>query len=112
MAYRYDNFSTTYQPCFRSGNHDVSGQASRYLRGLMQSPKRNMERMAETVPDTDYQALQHFLTHAHWDHQAVMEKVSHDANAWLGPSRMPRAIWAWGIIKPANGNPGIGIWPW
>ena len=86
MTCRYDDFTTTYQPCFRSGNHDVSPQANRYLRGLMQTPKRNMERMAEAVPDTDYQALQNFLTHSHWDHQAVMEKVSQDANAWLGGS--------------------------
>ena len=39
-------------------------QAEQYLRGLVQAERKNMERMAEVVPDTDYQRLQHFLTHS------------------------------------------------
>ncbi len=50
----------------------------------MQSEKRNMERMVEVVPETDYQVLQHFLTHSSWDHQAVINQVAKDADAWLG----------------------------
>jgi SRSO17 transposase len=84
MASRYDDYTTTYTPCFRSGNHDVSAQARAYLRGLMQSEKRNMERMAEAVPETDHQVLQNFLTHSSWDHQGVMNQVSKDADTWLG----------------------------
>ena len=83
MANRYDDLTHSYRCCFRSGNHDVSQQANRYLRGLMQSPERNMERMAEVVPETDYQVLQHFLTHSHWEYQAVMAK---DVDTWLGPN--------------------------
>ncbi len=50
----------------------------------MQSEKRNMERMVEVVPETDYQVIQHFLTHSAWDHQAVINQVAKDADAWLG----------------------------
>jgi SRSO17 transposase len=84
MSSRYDDYTMTYSERFRSGNHDVSKQARSYLRGLMQSQKRNMERMTEVVPDTDYQVLQNFLTHSSWGYQGVMEQVSKDADTWLG----------------------------
>jgi len=60
------------------------GQAEQYLRGLVQAARKNMERMAEVVPDTDYQPLQHFLTHSPWDHQAVMRQVASEADRLLG----------------------------
>ena len=47
MASRYDDYTTTYTPCFRSGNHDVSAQARANLRGLMQSEKRNMGKQSD-----------------------------------------------------------------
>jgi SRSO17 transposase len=80
MSSRYDDYTTTFTLRFRSGNHDVSSQASAYLRGLMQSEKRNMERMSEMVPETDQQVLQNFLAHSSWDHQGVMAQVSEHAD--------------------------------
>ncbi len=52
----------------------------------MQAEKRNMERMAEVVPQSDEQALQHFLSNSPWDERAVMDHVAHDLNQWLGGS--------------------------
>lgn len=43
-----------------------------------------MERMAEVVPDTDYQRLQHFLTNSPWDHRAVLRQVAAEAEQLLG----------------------------
>jgi len=60
------------------------GQAEQYLRGLVQAGRKNMERMAEVVPETDYQRLQHFLTHSPWDHRAVMRQVASEADRLLG----------------------------
>jgi SRSO17 transposase len=60
------------------------GQAETYLRGLVQAERKNMERMAEVVPETDYQRLQHFLTDSPWDHQAVMQQVAAEADRLLG----------------------------
>jgi SRSO17 transposase len=58
--------------------------AQQYLCGLMQAEKRNMERMAEAVPDSDEQVLQNFLTHSSWDHRAVMDRVASKADALIG----------------------------
>ena len=80
----FGNFGKEYAELFRSGNHDVVEPAQQYLRGLMQADKRNMERMVEAVPDSDYQVLQNFLTHSSWDYRAVMDRVASKTNALLG----------------------------
>jgi SRSO17 transposase len=63
---------------------DAPTQAKHYLCGLMQAEKKNMERMAEVVPESDEQALQHFLANSFWDEQAVMDQVAREANRHLG----------------------------
>ncbi|NOZ53156.1 MAG: transposase [Gammaproteobacteria bacterium] len=45
-----------------------------------------MERMAEVVAGRDEQVLQHFLSNAPWDEQAVMDQVAVETDALLGGS--------------------------
>ena len=69
---------------FRLRTRDANPQALRYLSGLLQATRRNVQRMAEIVPDSDSQALHHFLSHSPWDSRAVMKKVALDVDALLG----------------------------
>jgi len=50
----------------------------------MQARKKNMERMAEVVPDTDEQQLQHFLSNSTWDERGVLDQVALEADGLLG----------------------------
>ncbi|WP_419638825.1 transposase [Thiolapillus sp.] len=50
-------------------------QSKHYLQGLVQSPKKNMERMVEVVPNSDEQALQHFLSNSNWQERPVLDQV-------------------------------------
>lgn len=43
-----------------------------------------MERMEQAVPDTNEQALQHFISNSPWDAEAVMRQVARGADALLG----------------------------
>ena len=43
-----------------------------------------MERMAEVVPDSDDQVLQHFLSNSSWDERGVMDQVALEADELLG----------------------------
>jgi SRSO17 transposase len=61
----------------------VSQQASQYLKGLTQARKKNMERMAERIPESNDQALQHFLSCSPWDERPVVDQVAQDANTIL-----------------------------
>jgi len=46
--------------------------------------RKNMERMAEVVPDSDARNLQQFLTHSKWSARDVIDQVANDANELLG----------------------------
>lgn len=69
---------------FRLQTRSVLSQAQRYLCGLIQATRRNVERMAEVVPGTDAQALHHFLSLSPWDPRPVMDKVAQDLDALVG----------------------------
>ena len=82
------SFVKTYTEHFQSYRHDVSDKARQYASGLMQAGSRkNMDRMAEVVPDSKSRNLQQFLTHSKWKHREVIDHVAHDADKFLGDSR-------------------------
>jgi SRSO17 transposase len=58
--------------------------AQQYFRGLLQTDRRDMERMEQAVPGTNEQARQHFISNSRWDAEAVMRQVARSADALLG----------------------------
>ena len=80
-------FLNTYNKHFQSYRHDVSEKARQYACGLMQAGSRkNMDRMAEVVPDSKSRNLQQFLTHSKWSHREVIDHIASDVDALLGGS--------------------------
>ena len=67
---------------------DVSDKARQYVHGLMQAGNRkNMERMTEVVPDSNWQQLQQFASDSAWDRQAVIDQIGRDADSVIGDCR-------------------------
>ena len=63
----------------------MTDKARQYASGLMQAGSRkNMDRMAEVVPDSRSRNLQQFLTHSKWSAHDVIDQVACDANELLG----------------------------
>jgi SRSO17 transposase len=50
----------------------------------MQADKKNMERMVEVVPDSDWQSLQNFTSHSPWSGQGLLDQIARDANHLIG----------------------------
>ena len=74
----------------------------------MQARKKNMERMAEVVPESDEQALQHFLSNSNWDERGVLDQVALEADALLGGTQESALlIDESGITK--KGNKSVGV---
>lgn len=46
--------------------------------------RKNMDRIAEVVPNSKSRNLQQFLTHSKWDAQEVIDHIAHNANELLG----------------------------
>lgn len=81
------SFVSSYSEHFVLSTHDVTDKACQYARGLMQAgARKNMDRMAEVVPDAKSRNLQQFLTHSTWDERAVINHVAHDVNNIIGDS--------------------------
>jgi len=79
------SFVKSFSHHFRSYRHDVTEKARQYASGLMQAgARKNMDRMAEVVPDSKSRNLQQFLTHSKWDARSVIDHVARDANQFLG----------------------------
>ena len=86
MGKRFNDFVDEFAHHFWLRTRDVCEQSRQYLQGLMQARKKNMERMAEVVPGSDEQVLQHFLSNSTWDERAVLAQVALGADALLGGS--------------------------
>ena len=81
LARRLVIFHARFHDFFVVRTRDVNDQSKKYLLGLIQSEKRNMERMAEVVPNSDDQVQQHFMTDSPWSHRAVLDQIAQDVDA-------------------------------
>ena len=81
MAASFISFHASYSHFFVTTTRTVATQALHYLSGLVQSVRKNVERMTEVVPDSVYQSLQHFVTHSPWEYRPVIDKVAKDADS-------------------------------
>lgn len=106
---RFLAFVDTYTDHFHSYRHDVSDKARQYASGLMQAGSRkNMDRMAEVVPDAKSRNLQQFLTHSQWNHREVMDHVAYDADKLLGHHRDACLLLdESGFAKQGKGSVGV-----
>ena len=86
MAQHFLTFCKRFAYHFRSKTRDSAPQSEQYLQGLMLARRKNMERMAEVVPGSNDQALQHFLSNSNWSDRAVLDQVALEANELLGGS--------------------------
>lgn len=92
---------------FRVHKRHAVNRAVQYIKGLFQAASRNMEKMAEVVPDSDEQALQQFLSDSPWDHQGVMDQVAQDANAVLGGQDTALLLDESSMVKKGEHSVGV-----
>jgi SRSO17 transposase len=84
IAEDFVSFIGRYSDYFTVSTRSVATQAEQYLCGLMQSDKRNMERMAEVVPDSDEQSFQNFISNSPWNARAILNQIGIDADSLFG----------------------------
>ncbi len=105
---RFFTFVDSYAGHFQSYRHDVSDKARQYACGLMQAGQsKNMDRMAEVVPDSKSRNLQQFLTHSKWNHREVIDHVAQDVDKFLGGPNACLLIDESGFAK--QGKESVGV---
>jgi SRSO17 transposase len=105
----FKEYLETFSHLFVSTHHDVSDRARQYLHGLMQGgDRKNCERMAEIVPDSDDQALQQFLSDSKWNADAVMDAVAlRAAEVFSGQEETHLLIDECGMPKKGDYSAGV-----
>lgn len=107
-ARRLYAFHARFHSFFTSRTRNVVEQSRKYLFGLIQSEKRNMERMAEVVPDISDQSYQHFVSESPWSHREVLDQIAHDVDAAFGDSRERFMVIDESAIGK-KGNKSVGV---
>jgi SRSO17 transposase len=78
---RLGSFLDVFKGCFSGTNAKTFASAGAYLQGLLSEVRRkNIERVAETREDWDYQNIQYCVSEAGWDHCEVIEGIGVYAN--------------------------------
>ena len=84
MGQKLRDFSRGFEPDFLRHTRSALRRAEQYLCGLIQTRRATMLQMAEVVPESDSQALHHFLSVSDWDSQAVVKRVAAGVDEVLG----------------------------
>lgn len=108
MGKRFTAFADRYAHHFRLKTREITTQANQYLCGLIQPRKRNMERMAEVVPESDEQSYQHFLSNSPWDERPILDQVAREAARALGDGANTALILD-GTAFTKKGTKSVGV---
>lgn len=113
------SFAADFTLFFRVGRKSAAGHARCYLAGLVQAEhgRKNIERMAEVVPDFDYQGVQQFISDSPWEDKPLMQEIARQADGFLGGASDSRLIiddssvskkgrQSVGVARQYNGNLG------
>ena len=73
----------------------------------MKAPRKNIERMAEYMPDCDYQSQQQFISDSPWKHRPLLDRLASDADALLGGAASTLAIDESGFAKKGQSSVGV-----
>lgn len=86
VAERFANFCKRFSAPFKGKTVNRENVAYQYLKGLIQGEKkkRNMERIAEKVPEANEQSLHHFVSESAWEEREVLDIVALEADRLLG----------------------------
>src|SRR5207247_9845123 len=101
-----DTYLRPFAPLFRRAQSRYS--LERYVTGLLTDlPRKNCDTIAAAVAGTTTERLQHLLTDADWDPQALDEARVRALGA-LSPADGIRALGGQGPAQPGTGSRGRG----
>lgn len=107
MEAKLDSHFRPYLRCFETATRSVAESAKAYLRGLYQSVRANLERMADVVAGSHYQGLHHMLSQSRGDCAGVRRQLLADANRHFGPGGTALVVNESGFAKKGEHSAGV-----
>lgn len=94
---------------FVSKGMNGSGNAANYLGGLISTAKRkNMEAFSQSLPDCDYQRMEHFIGSSPWSHREALDKVAVQLDELIG-GEAGSALYIDETSFPKKGESSVGV---
>jgi SRSO17 transposase len=108
-AGRFSSLCQMYAHHFIVRGKDVTEHARSFLNGLLCKERRkNIERIEANVGQSNYQAIQQFISDSPWCYSALMEQIARDADALLGGHRDTALIFD-EASHPKKGDASVGV---
>ena len=83
--------------------------AYQYVCGLMQAPRSNITQIAETVVNSSYERLQHFISHSPWSATAVEQQIAQDTVTAFATLKGETALLIDEFSVRKQGNASVGV---
>ncbi len=81
----FTEFHESYAPFFQNGTKSVAKSAKDYVHGqLFTKQVQNLTQYCREVPDSDYEAMQHFISDSPWDDEQIIKQLQGDVCNLLG----------------------------
>ena len=109
MSKRLDDYLIDYQGFFKNKTKKFFDKAEKYTHGVFVSQARNIERICESQPGSDYFQMQHFISDSNWDTRAVINKAALKTSASLPKRKLTGLIIdETGVVKKGDKSVGVG----
>ena len=105
----FTEFHQSYAPFFQNATKSVAKSAKDYVHGqLFTKQVQNLTQYCREVPDSDYEAMQHFISDSPWDDKQITKQLQRDVCNLLGDSNDGALILDESGI-PKQGKMSVGV---
>jgi len=105
----FTEFHESYVPFFQNRTKNVSQSAKDYLHGqLFTKQLQNLTQYCREVPESDYEAMQHFISDSPWEDDEIIKQLQSDVCDLLGDANDGALILDESGI-PKQGKMSVGV---
>lgn len=106
---RLERYLSDYQCFFKNKTKKFFDKARLYTHGLLISNLRNIEQISDTLGNTDYFQMQHFITESNWNERDVIDQSARQTSKVLPKLKLTGLIIdETGTVKKGDKSVGVG----
>lgn len=106
---RLTAYLSEYQEVFKNRTKSFFDKAQLYTQGILQSNNCNIEQICDTLLESDYFQLQHFISDSNWDYQAAIDIAAKQTRSVLPKQKLTGLIIdETGTVKKGDKSVGVG----
>lgn len=106
---RLKRYLSGYQSVFKSKTKKFPDKAEQYSQGVLLSHRRNIEQISDTLLESDYFSLHHFISGSQWDYRKAIDQAAIETSRSLPFKKLTGLIIdETGTVKKGDKSVGVG----